>query len=360
MARPGRGLHRARPDHHPARRRHRLHRRRDSADAGTARSSTPRSSRRMTEVEHGRAARPRRRRCRRSGREAGVVTQRVADAAERAGFVFAVDPTSAEASCIGGNVAMNAGGKKAVLWGTALDNLASWRMVTPDARVARGHARSTTTSARSTTPQSAELRAAVLRTPTARRCCARERLEIPGATFRKEGLGKDVTDKFLAGPARHPEGRLRRPHHQRRAGSCTACRRTRARCASSSSATPRTRCPAIVEIKDFMFAEQKRSRRAARRPRAPRRPLPEGGRLRHQGEEARRPAEDGAVRRHRRRRRRRGGARHLRSRAHRQRARRRRLRRRQPPRRARSSGSTASAPRRSASTPTPSRSTRTW
>ena len=47
--------------------------------------------------------------------EAGVVTQRVADAAERAGYVFAVDPTSAEASCVGGNVAMNAGGKKAVL-----------------------------------------------------------------------------------------------------------------------------------------------------------------------------------------------------------------------------------------------------
>ncbi|MDB5914688.1 MAG: Alkylglycerone-phosphate synthase (Alkyldihydroxyacetonephosphate synthase)-like protein, partial [Ramlibacter sp.] len=66
--------------------------------------------------------------------EAGVVTQRVADAAERGGFVFAVDPTSAEASCIGGNVAMNAGGKKAVLWGTALDNLVSWRMVTPDAK----------------------------------------------------------------------------------------------------------------------------------------------------------------------------------------------------------------------------------
>ncbi|MFM7802606.1 MAG: DUF3683 domain-containing protein, partial [Limnohabitans sp.] len=41
--------------------------------------------------------------------EAGVVTQRVADAAEAAGWVFAVDPTSAEASCIGGNIAMNAG-----------------------------------------------------------------------------------------------------------------------------------------------------------------------------------------------------------------------------------------------------------
>ena len=61
------------------------------------------------------------------------------EAAERAGLVFAVDPTSADASCIGGNVAMNAGGKKAVLWGTALDNLAWWRMVTPS-RVARGDA----------------------------------------------------------------------------------------------------------------------------------------------------------------------------------------------------------------------------
>ncbi|MGE5792509.1 MAG: DUF3683 domain-containing protein, partial [Bacteroidota bacterium] len=58
---------------------------------------------------------------------AGVVTRRVMDAAEAAGYVFAVDPTSADASCIGGNVAMNAGGKKAVLWGTALDNLVSWR-----------------------------------------------------------------------------------------------------------------------------------------------------------------------------------------------------------------------------------------
>src|SRR5690606_40583977 len=34
---------------------------------------------------------------------AGVVTRRIADAAEAAGFVFAVDPTSADASCAGGN-----------------------------------------------------------------------------------------------------------------------------------------------------------------------------------------------------------------------------------------------------------------
>src|ERR1700722_13865263 len=63
---------------------------------------------------------------------AGGVTKPVAEAAERAGLVFAVDPTSADASCVGGNIAMNAGGKKAVLWGTAVDNLAWWRMVDPD------------------------------------------------------------------------------------------------------------------------------------------------------------------------------------------------------------------------------------
>ena len=65
--------------------------------------------------------------------DAGVVTRRVSDLAANNGLVFAVDPTSQDASTIGGNVSMNAGGKKAVMWGTALDNLVSWRMVTPDA-----------------------------------------------------------------------------------------------------------------------------------------------------------------------------------------------------------------------------------
>src|SRR3984893_15675485 len=45
--------------------------------------------------------------------EAGVVTRRVTTSAEKAGLVFAVDPTSADASCIGGNIAVNARCKKA-------------------------------------------------------------------------------------------------------------------------------------------------------------------------------------------------------------------------------------------------------
>ena len=65
---------------------------------------------------------------------AGVVTRRVSDLAGANGLAFAVDTTSQDASTIGGNIAMNAGGKKAVLWGTALDNLVSWRLVTPDGK----------------------------------------------------------------------------------------------------------------------------------------------------------------------------------------------------------------------------------
>ena len=180
---------------------------------------------------------------------AGVVTQRVADRAEQAGLVFAVDPTSAEASCIGGNIAMNAGGKKAVLWGTAIDNLAWWRMVDPqgrwvevtrldhnlgkihDAPLVRFECK--TFAPDGTTPLDTRV------------------LEIPGARFRKEGLGKDVTDKFLAGlPGVQKEGCD---------GLITSARwvlhrmppRVRTFCLEFFGQA-REAIPSIVEIKDFL------------------------------------------------------------------------------------------------------------
>ncbi len=136
---------------------------------------------------------------------AGVVTQRVADAAERAGLVFAVDPTSADSSCIGGNVAMNAGGKKAVLWGTALDNLAWWRMVDPAGRWVEVTRLEHNLGKIHDAPN---VRFEI-RTFDATRTTELERrvIDIPGARFRKAGLGKDVTDKFLAGlPGVQKEG----------------------------------------------------------------------------------------------------------------------------------------------------------
>ena len=136
---------------------------------------------------------------------AGVVTRRAMDIADASGLVFACDPTSADASCIGGNVAVNAGGKKAVLWGTALDNLASWRMVTPDAQwlevVRLDHNLGKIHDAREASFELSWLG------EDGRSVVRSERLTIPGGTFRKTGLGKDVTDKFLAGlPGVQKEG----------------------------------------------------------------------------------------------------------------------------------------------------------
>ena len=184
--------------------------------------------------------------------EAGVVTQRVADAAERGGFVFAVDPTSAEASCIGGNIAMNAGGKKAVLWGTALDNLVSWRMVTPEAKWLEV----TRLNHNLGKIHDAPLASFELRYLEAdgRTLIRTERLDIPGATFRKEGLGKDVTDKFLSGlPGIQKEGcdglitSARWVVHRMPSQVRTVC--------LEFFGNARDAVPSIVEIKDFMFAQ---------------------------------------------------------------------------------------------------------
>ncbi|MDP2824675.1 MAG: FAD/FMN-binding oxidoreductase [Sulfuritalea sp.] len=136
---------------------------------------------------------------------AGLVTRRVMEAAEKADLVFACDPTSADASCIGGNIAMNAGGKKAVLWGTALDNLASWRMVTPDGNWLEVE-RLNHNFGKIHEQELVSFRLTRY-DATGRKKLGEERLEVPGRLFRKEGLGKDVTDKFLAGvPGVQKEG----------------------------------------------------------------------------------------------------------------------------------------------------------
>ena len=183
---------------------------------------------------------------------AGVVTKRVMEAADAAGLVFAVDPTSADASTIGGNVSMNAGGKKAVLWGTALDNLVSWKMVTPDAdwiEVSRlDHNRGKIHDVVSAT---FEIRRYGADGKTLKG--SPEILIIPGSRFRKTGLGKDVTDKFLAGlPGIQKEGcdglitSARFILHRLPAHTRTVCLEF---FASAAEATP-----AIVEIKDYCDA----------------------------------------------------------------------------------------------------------
>ncbi|MDH4233939.1 MAG: DUF3683 domain-containing protein, partial [Gallionella sp.] len=183
---------------------------------------------------------------------AGVVTRRVMETADNNKLVFAVDPTSADASCIGGNVAMNAGGKKAVLWGTALDNLAGWRMVTPDGlwmEVERiGHNLGKIHDTATATFRISRF-AADGKTPHG----AAESLVIPGSAFRKAGLGKDVTDKFLSGlPGIQKEGcdgiitSARFILHRAHAHTRTVC--------LEFFGQVREAVPAIVEIKSYLDA----------------------------------------------------------------------------------------------------------
>ena len=158
-----------------------------------------------------------------------------------------------------------------------------------------------------------------------------ERLDIPGAVFRKEGLGKDVTDKFLAGlPGIQKEGCdglitsarwivHRMPDHVR-----TVC--------LEFFGDAKDAVPSIVEIRDYLFDLAAKATPGSRVLLAGLEHLDDRY-LKAVGYATKSKRgglpEDGALRRHRRRRRRRRGAGHERGGAHRQRARRRGLRCRQ-------------------------------
>ena len=131
--------------------------------------------------------------------EAGVVTETAIHAAARQGLVFATDPTSAWASTLGGNLAENAGGKTAVLWGTAIDNVLRWRLALPGGR--RCEVRRVEHPLRRIQPDD-EVRFEVRIDDAAPR-----RLTLRGDQVRKRGLLKDITNKALGGlPGLQKEG----------------------------------------------------------------------------------------------------------------------------------------------------------
>ncbi|MBI9082608.1 MAG: DUF3683 domain-containing protein [Desulfobacterales bacterium] len=132
--------------------------------------------------------------------EAGVITEQAMDYAARQGLVFATDPTSAWACTIGGNIAENAGGKTAVLWGTAIDNLLSFRIAVlggEHLEVRRiGHP---LRKIRPSDQVCFEVRS--------RSGQVVGRIDLTGTDIRKKGLGKDITNKALNGlPGIQKEG----------------------------------------------------------------------------------------------------------------------------------------------------------
>ncbi len=132
--------------------------------------------------------------------EAGVVTETAMAEAERRGLVFATDPTSAWASTIGGNLAENAGGKSAVLWGTAIDNVLSFQLALSSGQSCKvrriGH------PLRKIQPDE-QVRFDVVSSDGS----LDRSILLSGAQIRKKGLWKDITNKALGGvPGLQKEG----------------------------------------------------------------------------------------------------------------------------------------------------------
>ncbi len=131
---------------------------------------------------------------------AGAITQHVIDIADESKFIFSVDPASKTASSIGGNVAENSGGPFAFEYGTTLDNLLSWRMVTPTGEII--------TIERKNHPRHKimpnETAVFEVKDPSGG---IRNTISLRGDEIRLPNLGKDVTNKVLGGlPGVQKEG----------------------------------------------------------------------------------------------------------------------------------------------------------
>ena len=132
--------------------------------------------------------------------EAGAITQNVIKAVDAAGALFSVDPASKQASSIGGNVSENAGGPSAFEYGTTLDNLLWWRMVTPTGEIIsverENHPRHKILPEETAVFVVKDISGGV-----------RNVIHLRGDEIRLPGLGKDVTNKALGGlPGMQKEG----------------------------------------------------------------------------------------------------------------------------------------------------------
>lgn len=132
--------------------------------------------------------------------EAGVVTSDAMKHAKNNNLVFATDPTSAWASTIGGNIAENAGGKTAVLWGTAIDNILSYSIAMPGQDLLT--VRRINHPMRKILPEDT-LRFEIVDSTEK----VLKTIDLAGTDIRKKGLWKDITNKALGGlPGFQKEG----------------------------------------------------------------------------------------------------------------------------------------------------------
>lgn len=132
--------------------------------------------------------------------ESGVITLNAIQAAAKEGLLFTVDPASKAGSSLGGNIAENAGGPFAFEYGTTIDNILSYRMVMPDGTLVevrrKNHPRHKIYTDEIAIFEIYDEFGTLLDT-----------INLDGGEIRGEGLGKDVSNKYLGGlPGVQKEG----------------------------------------------------------------------------------------------------------------------------------------------------------
>jgi FAD/FMN-containing dehydrogenase/Fe-S oxidoreductase len=136
--------------------------------------------------------------------DAGVITETVTHFCKDRGYIFATDPTSAWASTIGGNIAENAGGKKCVMWGTAIDNIFSFKIINAEGHVL--DVRRKDHPHRKIEPED-EVVFEVYSLAKKKSEKLLKTIILSGIDIRKQGVGKDITNKALKGlPGIQKEG----------------------------------------------------------------------------------------------------------------------------------------------------------
>ncbi|MFW6414872.1 MAG: FAD-binding and (Fe-S)-binding domain-containing protein [Thermodesulfobacteriota bacterium] len=132
--------------------------------------------------------------------QSGVITLDAIEAANRKGFLLSIDPASKASSSLGGNISENAGGPLAFEYGTTLDNILDFKMITPTGRLLKiarpDHARQKIGPEEEISFDILDEQDSLV-----------EQIKLKGKDIRSSWLGKDVSNKYLGGlPGVQKEG----------------------------------------------------------------------------------------------------------------------------------------------------------
>ncbi|WP_243547227.1 FAD-binding and (Fe-S)-binding domain-containing protein [Pseudodesulfovibrio tunisiensis] len=132
--------------------------------------------------------------------QSGVITLDAINAAAKKDMLFTVDPASKAGSSLGGNISENSGGPFCFEYGTTIDNILSYRIVSPEGDIQevrrREHPRHKIFPDETAVFDIHDANGKLVDT-----------VSLPGDQIRGEGLGKDVSNKYLGGlPGVQKEG----------------------------------------------------------------------------------------------------------------------------------------------------------